>query len=223
MGNDISVKFMFEMRRTALDILLTQHLTAGEGVHLILDVFELLEELSDKELPRNSFLLEAADAIRKNAHELMDARAKDLVLSGVIVVLSRDERGPQNLRHLFGVVDFLDSELRLASSEHFAFVAHHLVEFYIRRSYEFIGLKKASEPRSPNLKFGLDRIRMHLVKLIEDLLPKIESEQTRSALQRDLARLQLKYGEAKRIISSREREREQKKIGACRIVVANQK
>lgn len=114
LGNDLSVKFILEMRKSTLEILRTRYLSAGEGVHLICDIFDLLEELPDKRLPRNYFLLEAADAIRKNADPLMDLKAKDLILSGVFVQLSVDRGGPQSLRHLFGILDFLDSELRAA-------------------------------------------------------------------------------------------------------------
>jgi hypothetical protein len=81
LGNDLSVKFILEMRKSTLEILRTRYLSAGEGVHLICDIFDLLEELPDKRLPRNYFLLEAADAIRKNADPLMDLKAKDLILS----------------------------------------------------------------------------------------------------------------------------------------------
>jgi hypothetical protein len=75
LGNDISVKFILEMRKMALEILQTQYLSAGEGSHLILDVFNLLEELPGKKFPHNYFLLQAADTIRRNTHSLMDPKS----------------------------------------------------------------------------------------------------------------------------------------------------
>jgi hypothetical protein len=217
LGNDLSVKFILEIRKTALELLRTRYLSAGEGVHMICYVFGLLEELPDKEFPRNYFLLEAANAIRKNAHPSMDLKAKDLILSGIFVALSRDEiLGLQSLRHLFGILDFFDSELRIASSEHLEFLAHHIVDFYIKRSYDFISVKKASQPNSSYLSFGIDRIRIHLVRLVRDLLPKIENERERAELARDLANLKLKFSEAERIIGARLRAKNMSTSMGCR-------
>ncbi|MBK7842632.1 MAG: hypothetical protein IPJ71_02895 [Bdellovibrionales bacterium] len=215
LGNDLSVKFILEMRKTALEILQTRYLSAGEGVYLIFDIFELLEELADKELPRNYFLLEAADAIRKNADPLMDLKAKDLILSGVFVQLSVDRGGPQSLRHLFGILDFLDSELRIASLDNLAFLADQVVGFYIKRSYDFIGVRKTPDPNSPYLEFDIDRIRIHLVKLVKELLPKIANEKARIKLERDLEALQVKFSEAERILSAQQRAKSKITAG-CR-------
>lgn len=216
LGNDISVKFILEMRKMALEILQTQYLSAGEGAHLILDVFNLLEKLSDREFPHNYFLLQAADTIRKNTHSLMDPKSKDLVLSILFGIITVERDGPRSLRHLFGILDFLDSELKIASPEHLEFLAHQAVGFYINGSYDFIGVRKTPDPDSPYLKFGIDRVRIHLVRLVKDLLPKIEGEKERIYLERDLANLRLKFSEVERILSAGLRAKNVSENVGCR-------
>jgi hypothetical protein len=92
--------------------------------------------------------------------------------------------------------------LRAASSDHLAFLADNVVGFYIKRSYDFIGVRKTPDLNSPYLEFGIDRIRIHLVRLVKELLPKIANEKVRTGLERDLADLQLKFSEAERILGA---------------------
>lgn len=215
LGNDISNKFILVMRKTALEILQTQYLSAGEGSHLIFDVFNLLEKLSDKELPRNYFLLEAADAIRNNDSSLMDPISKDLVLSVLFGIISVSGDKSLSLRHLFGILDFLDSELRIASGASLEFLARYLVGSYLKGSYDFIGVGKTPDPNSPYLKFGIDRIRIYLFRLVKELLPKIANEKARTKLERDLAALRVKFSEAERMLSAQQRAKSKITAG-CR-------
>jgi hypothetical protein len=117
---------------------------------------------------------------------------------------------------LFGILDFLDSELKIASSEHLEFLADHVVGFYINRSYDFIGVRKTPNEDSPYLKFGIDRSRIHLVRLVKDLLPKIEGEKERIYLERNLANLRLKFSEVERILSARLRAKNVSEKVGCR-------
>lgn len=213
-GNNITWKFLTEMRGLALSTLENEYLSPEEGAVLVYDIYSFLEELPGSKMSRNSFYLDAADAIRKNQNSHMNAESKELILSKVLVKISKDRVGPMSLRELFGTLDFLDSELRNGNSDQFVFLANQLIDNLLENTYEWVAIAKGPETGSPYLKFDIARARVHLILLIANLLPKVSDVKKRNELEQALKDLRIKLAESERIFEARQRQGN--KIKTCR-------